>query len=389
MMKWISKIGGGFKTLFDNLCLAEPAKSRRWILVVFLIGLYAAGFVWFGKFFDWGNHKLTFQDWAEITAPRYQFLKTAMKAGEIPYNISDSSPLHEWTQRFLVVPDTFFSPQMVLLRSMTIPFFNLVNIWLSYSLGFLGLLCLRSRLRLSVIAFTPLFLLFNFNGHILAHLAIGHETWSGYFLFPWFIWLALRLVDGDRSWKWTLEMAVLLFVIWLQGAFHQYVWLLIMLGLLGIFIPRTFWSVVRAGIFTDRGQCLPHPSGCAHEGEFPGILELDGRISHPVFIMEFPGQHFSPHRIHKPNYHEHLYTEPGDRSRDRLLGIHHFHWHRGRCLLDLLWRVPRHDRREGALPRVRAAGGGNGLPVIRKDIRCSKRAPDPHFTWRADDHAFF
>jgi hypothetical protein len=249
MMKWFSKIPEVLKSVFDTLCQAAPPKGRRWMLVVFLIGLYAAGFVWFGDFFNWGNYSLEFHDWAVITGPRYQFLKTAMMTSQMPYHISDPSTLHGWTLRFSAVSDTFFSPQMILLRWMQIPLFNLVNIWLTYSLGFIGLLYLRSRLRLSAIAFTPLFLLFNFNGHILAHLGVGHETWTGYFLFPWFVWLILRLLDGEHSWAVTLEMAALLFIMWLQGAFHQYIWALLLLAFIGICVPRTFWMVVRTGFF--------------------------------------------------------------------------------------------------------------------------------------------
>ncbi len=119
-----------------------------------------------------------------------------------------------------------------------------------YSLGFIGLLFLKRKLKLSPIAFTILFLLFNFNGNILAHYNVGHASFGGYFLFPWFIWLVLRLLDGDHSWLWTSLMAVLLFAIWLQGSYHQYTWLLILLALIGILVPRTFFTIVRTGIAT-------------------------------------------------------------------------------------------------------------------------------------------
>ena len=45
-------------------------------------------------------------------------------------------------------------------------------------------------------------------------------------------------------------MALLMFIIWLQGSFHQYVWLLMLLVLIAVFVPRVFWFVVRAGVFT-------------------------------------------------------------------------------------------------------------------------------------------
>jgi hypothetical protein len=221
-----------------------------WLSILWIAGLYLLGIFVFGDFFEWGGHTLEYHDWANVTGPRFLFLRTAVKSGQFPMHISDPSTLHGWTLRYLSVADAYISPQLVLLFRLSIQRFNLANVWLLYSLGFAGLLALRARLRLSPVAFAVPFLLFNFNGHILAHYSVGHATWGGYFLFPWFAWLVLRLLDGDRSWRWTLGMAALLFIIWLQGSFHQFVWLLILLALIGIFVRGTFWAVVRAGFFT-------------------------------------------------------------------------------------------------------------------------------------------
>jgi hypothetical protein len=250
IIRYAQKIGSSLKAGYEALFQSSP--GQRWLLVAWLVGLYAIGIAGFGEFLAWGNHTTEFADWAAITAPRLEFLKNAMVSGQLPLHIADPSPLHGWTQRFIAVSDTFYSPQMILLslNQMTIQRFVLVNVWLMYTLGFAGLLALRRRLRLSAFSFTILFLLFNFNGHILAHLGVGHATWTGYFLFSWFVWLILRLLDGDRSWAWTLMLAGLLLMIWLQGSFHQFVWLLIMLALVGVCIPRVFWMAIRGGLFT-------------------------------------------------------------------------------------------------------------------------------------------
>ena len=42
-------------------------------------------------------------------------------------------------------------------------------------------------------------------------------------------------------------MAILLFAIWLQGAFHQYVWALMFLGLIGLTSWNSFWQAIKAG----------------------------------------------------------------------------------------------------------------------------------------------
>ena len=237
------------KGALDSLLQANPPKAYRWLVVAGLAGLFLIGIVWFGSFFEWGNHTLEYFDWADISVPRFQFLRSAVRAGEFPLHISDPSTLHGATLRYLAVPDAFISPQYLLLNRLSIQRFNLANVWLLYALGFGGMLVLRSRLRLSLISFAAIFFMFNFNGHLLAHYSVGHATWGGYFLFPWFVWLVLKLLDGDRSWGLTFAISGLLFVIWLQGSFHQYVWLLLFLAGLGVCVPRIFWMVLRTGAF--------------------------------------------------------------------------------------------------------------------------------------------
>ncbi len=238
------------KSVAGALFEAELPRNRRWVAAVWLLGLYIAGLFWFWIFFQKGTFSMEFEDWSQITAPRLQFLRVALKEGQLPLHISEDKTFHNATTRYLSVPDTLISPQLVLLYWLPIQWFAIADVWILYTLGFVGLLVLRARFRLSLIPFTALCFLFNFNGHILAHFAVGHFSWGGYFLFPWFAWLIYRLLDGVRGWAWTLGMAAVLFIIWLQGSFHQFVWLLMLLGLVGVLVPRTFWTVLRAAVFT-------------------------------------------------------------------------------------------------------------------------------------------
>ncbi|HVP20242.1 MAG TPA: hypothetical protein VMS73_00115, partial [Anaerolineaceae bacterium] len=59
-----------------------------------------------------------------------------------------------------------------------------------------------------------------------------------------------RLLEGDHSWPWTALMAILLFIIWLQGSYHQFAWLLVLLAAMAVFIPRTFWTILKTGLIT-------------------------------------------------------------------------------------------------------------------------------------------
>jgi hypothetical protein len=224
-------------------------RSRRWAAWVWIALVYLLGAYWFGLFFEWGDHSLFFMDWADITGPRLTFLRDAIQTGQLPLHLSDPSATHGATYRYLSVPDTEISPQAILLLRVSVTRFNFFDVLILYTAGYAGLLALRKRLRLSLIVFTAVSLLYNFNGNILAHYSVGHTSWSGYFFFSWFVWLALRLIDGDRSWRWTFYTTALLFAIWLQGSFHHFVWLLFFLAFGALFIRGAFWFCLRAGTF--------------------------------------------------------------------------------------------------------------------------------------------
>ena len=150
----------------------------------------------------------------------------------------------------MAIPDAFLSPQFFLLRFLDIGQFVFFQIILFYALGFIGLLWLRHKLQWSIFPFTMVFILFNFNGHILAHISMGHLTWMGYFLFPWFVILVLNLFEGKTNWKWVTGMASLLFITLLQGSYHQYVWMLIFLGFLAIFKPEHIFILLKSTVFS-------------------------------------------------------------------------------------------------------------------------------------------
>ena len=239
-----------FNPALESLLDSHPSKKYRWLGVLWLTGLFVGGLVLFGHFFSWGNFDMMYQDWSLVTGPRLEFLQKALQGGQLPLHISDAETFHFETVRYFAVADSFASPQYLLLKWMSLPTFSLVNIWLLYSLGFAGLLVLMRKLRLSLISFSALFLLFNFNGGILAHYSVGHTNWGGYFLLPWFAWLVFRLLEGDHSWRWTTLMSIVIFAVWLQGSYHHFVWMLILLMGIGIFIPRTFWTVIKTGLVT-------------------------------------------------------------------------------------------------------------------------------------------
>jgi hypothetical protein len=235
---------------FANLAtdaLYAPSRSglsrgQRWLERSWLAGLYALGLVGWAMFLDWGRIPFAAEDWVKEWVS-YTILRQAVTRGAIPFHMSS---LIQGTDRFLAIPETLVSPQILLLRLVDIGPFILLNTLILFTVGFCGLLLLKRHLRLSPFVFSVLFLLFAFNGHITAQVAIGHAMWVGYFILPFFLLLVFQALDGTASRNWPLWMALTLFGILLQGAIHIYIWCLFFLGLLWLAAPRLRMHLVLA-----------------------------------------------------------------------------------------------------------------------------------------------
>lgn len=230
---------------YDTSDLFARVVRAGWMAALFVLGLL----LW-GIFYSWGNISLDFLDWAEVTGPRYALLKDAVTKGQLPLHAQNLTALRGVTDRYFSIADTPFSPQILLLRSMDITEYLFFDAALFYAIGFLGLVLIARKYRLAPLAFLLLFLLFNFNGYITAHMAVGHSIWTGYFLLPYFVLLVLDLLEREQAgWKWVLLVGIALVAILLQGFFHLYLWCLMFLALLGLFNPRLIRPIALAGVF--------------------------------------------------------------------------------------------------------------------------------------------
>jgi hypothetical protein len=226
---------------------AQDGHLAAWLNSVWLAALYLLGVAHWGYFFNWGKVPLELHDWTE-TAPYFYFLRQAALRNLLPLHIGSTLIS---TDRYIARPDTLLSPQAYLLRFLEPGPFMLANALILFTAGCVGLLLIRRRYHLAPAAFGALFLLFNFNGHITAHLAVGHSEWVGYFLLPFFMLLVLKLVDGDMAgWGWVLGMSLTMLFIFLQGAFHFFLWCLIFLAALGVFSPKFFAPAAKAIVFS-------------------------------------------------------------------------------------------------------------------------------------------
>jgi hypothetical protein len=248
-----------FAANFLSAIFAHPSSpGSRTLSGLFLVLLFLFGARMWGIFYSWGNISFDFLDWVEVTGPRYALLRSAAEQGVLPLHSVSVASLRSVTDRYFSIADTPFSPQYLLLPLMETGRFIFWEMLGLYTVGFIGLLLLYRRYRLSPFVFFLLFFLFNFNGYIVAHLAVGHSMWIGHFLMPYFALLVLRLVELDAAsrglasarWRWVLATSLLLLAILLQGFFHLYLWCLMFLALMVLANFRLWKPVALAGIFT-------------------------------------------------------------------------------------------------------------------------------------------
>ncbi len=201
----------------ENSFFGEPGK---YLAAIFLAVLFLLGLSHWISSFRMGNIPMSIADWPK--EKQYcMVLKEAITEKKIPYFISE--PVQQ-TDMFLGLPETMVSPQIVLLKWLTPGEFECFNMALFYTLGFAGCLLIRRRFRLNLLAFTALFLLFNFNGYTVSRMGVGHTQWFSVFLLPCFVLLVFDLETGKNGLKTALQLSLLFFFMLLQGGFHVYVW---------------------------------------------------------------------------------------------------------------------------------------------------------------------
>jgi hypothetical protein len=222
---------------------ADTGRARHRLgipVIVILVVLFAAGLVHWLLFFQRGDMSFNAYDWQKEYR-YYSILKEAIQAGVMPYHVSIA---FHGTNRFLALPETNISPQVFLLSLMNVGRFILVNILVLYSAGFAGCLLIMRRYRLSILPFTLMFLLFNFNGHVTSHFGVGHSMWGAYFLLPFFFLYVLELAEGKATRTTPIKLAFVLFFVMLQGGLHVYVWGVTFLVLLLIFNWRYLKPII-------------------------------------------------------------------------------------------------------------------------------------------------
>jgi len=249
-------------------------RDHRAATIIILAILFAVGAFHWVWFFNYGDMSFKPHDWSKEFV-YYSVLSRAISSGTMPYHI----PLaFHGSNRFLALPEVNLSPQIFLLPLMSVGTFVVLNTVLLYSAGFVGSLLIKRRYRLSLASFAAFFLIFNFNGHIVAHLGVGHSMWAGYFLLPFFLLFLLELLEGAPWRLGAIKLAFVLFAMSLQGSFHLLVWCVLLLLLVLAFNWRKCGKPMLASVVL--GGLL-----CAHR-LVPALFALWGKKE--KFIWSYP-----------------------------------------------------------------------------------------------------
>jgi hypothetical protein len=216
------------------------------VTLTLLIVLFAAGALHWMLFLHYGHLSFKAHDWGKEFI-YYSLIRQWITTGQVPYHVSLA---FHGTERFLALPEVNLSPQVLLLPLMSIGTFVLLNTLILYAVGFVGCLMIRQRYGLSLIPFTVLFLIYNFNGHITAHIGVGHSMWASYFLLPFYCLFVLEIAEGRISRLTAIKLAFTMFAILLQGGFHIFLWCMTFLLLLLLFNWRYLKTIVWTIVYT-------------------------------------------------------------------------------------------------------------------------------------------
>jgi hypothetical protein len=215
------------------------------VRALFMAAIYVIGVAAWIAFFSHGDVGLVDYDWIKEGA-YLNILRDAQVRGVIPWELSESS---FFTPHFLANPETVLTPDIIMLHWISNDFFVIFHIVLFYSLGFIGSVLIAKKYNYSLTAFMVFWLLFNFNGYLTSHLAVGHFQWVGYFVLPFFFLLVFSFIQKSQSMFTlcpipTVGMGLLLGLLFLNGSVHVAVWCSMFMVITLLWKPEILSNVV-------------------------------------------------------------------------------------------------------------------------------------------------
>lgn len=216
----------GLKQKIYHILFSNKITHNYYIAYIFIIlSLFACGaFIWV-DFFNYGKLTLLAHDWVKEDA-YLTTLRSSLNTGSIPW--CWSKPFYHNTPIFLANPEISLTPDILLLPFVTNNVFFILHLLIFYTAGFFGCLKIRKIHGIGLLPFFILWLVFNFNGYIVSHLAVGHYQWTGYFLLPFFFLLLTDMTKESRTIKShtnaPIYMGLIFGLLFLNGSFHIAIW---------------------------------------------------------------------------------------------------------------------------------------------------------------------
>ncbi len=197
-------------------------KTHARIQAYFFSTLFLVGIIYWIGFFNSGKVSLNAFDWVKEDA-YLNTLRLAQTSNVIPWQWSE--PYYHNTDKFLANPEVVLTPDILFLRWVSNSVFIIMHVVLFYVAGFWGSFLLAKKLNVRFVSFFFFWLIFNYNGHISAQIAIGHFQWTGYFLIPFFFIFLLQFVEKSQDAPTfnktaVLRMALLFGILFLNGSVH-------------------------------------------------------------------------------------------------------------------------------------------------------------------------
>jgi hypothetical protein len=209
----------------------RPLAVRAALVLLYLAGAAAWNVILSAEPARLSGPLASVEDWPKEFR-YYTVLQQAVTEGRLPLYVS--RPILAG-RKLLAIPEMNWTPPLLLLRAVSVPRYILADTLLWYTAGFAGLLLLRRRHGLGLLPFTLLFLVFFFNGHLVAHFAAGHSMWAAHFALPFFALGVLALLQGET--RAPALIALVMFAILLRGGIHLFAWCVLFLLLLAAFNP--------------------------------------------------------------------------------------------------------------------------------------------------------
>lgn len=214
------------------------------ILFIYLIGALNWLF-----FFNYGSYNFNYEDWA-FYSQMYSVWKVALTEKLFPFfalMFTEGSILREGygNDYFFAKNWSFFQPQIILLKYLSIKSFLTFNFLLFYSILFYSLILWINFLKIEKIYSYILIVIIIFNGKFFSQVAFGGPQMTmGYMLVPLFFWNLKNFLIYDYNLKLCLKFSLFMFFVLSQADMHIYYQMFLIMGIFTIFHIQKYFPLI-------------------------------------------------------------------------------------------------------------------------------------------------